>query len=74
MARQISGQLHWDTTHAATHWLLFLHGFPGDTPDDAVRVQPAWLARRSHAEVAHLIGAMLRENRAPAPAGGVHPD
>jgi hypothetical protein len=68
MAHQISGRLHWDTTHAATPgWLLFLEGQPGDVP----RMLPGFETRlpreASHAEVACLIGEMLHRETGHRP-------
>jgi len=69
MEHQRSGRLCWDTTHAATPgWLLFLDGRPGD----ALTMLPGFETRlprdASHAEVAHLIGEMLRRETRHLPA------
>jgi len=61
MEHPISGRLSWDTTHAATPgWLLFLDGRPGDTPTMLPGFETRLPRDASHAEVAHLIGEMLR--------------
>ena len=61
MEHPISGRLYWDTTHAATPgWLLFLEGRPGDTPTMLPGFETRLPRDASHAEVAHLIGEMLR--------------
>ena len=60
MEHPLSGRLHWDTTHAATPgWLLFLDGLPGDTPTMLPGFESSLPRDASHAEVVHLIGAML---------------
>ena len=60
MEHPISGRLSWDTTHAATPgWLLFLDGRPGDTPTMLPGFETCLPRDASHAEVVHLIGAML---------------
>jgi hypothetical protein len=62
MEHQISGRLHWDTTHAATPgWLLFLDGGPGETPTMLSGFDTRLPRDASHAEVAHLIEEMLRQ-------------
>jgi hypothetical protein len=56
----LSGRLHWDTTHAATPgWLLFLDGLPSDAPTMLTGFETSVPRDASHAEVVHLIGAML---------------
>jgi hypothetical protein len=68
MARQISGRLHWDTTHAATPgWLLFLEGLPGDAPTMLSGFEPSLPRDASHAEVTRLIGAMLQRETGHLP-------
>jgi hypothetical protein len=57
----LSGRLYWDTTHAATPgWLLFLEEHPGATPTMRPWLETSLPRDASHAEVAHLIGEMLR--------------
>jgi hypothetical protein len=68
MPHHISGQLHWDTTHAATLcWLLFLDG----QADDAPRMLPEYDTRTSQQaspdELARLIGAMLQRDTGHLP-------
>ena len=68
MAHQISGRLHWDTTHAATPgWLLFLD----EQPDNVPRMLPGFETRlpreASHTEVTHLIGDMLQRDTGHLP-------
>ena len=68
MARQISGQLHWDTTHAATPgWLLFLDGLPGEAPTMLSGFELSLPRDASHAEVARLIGEMLQRETGHLP-------
>ena len=68
MAHQISGRLHWDTTHAATPgWLLFLDGLPGEIPTMLSGFETGLPRDASHAEVARLIGAMLQRETGHLP-------
>ena len=68
MARQISGRLHWDTTHAATPgWLLFLDSLPGETPTMLSGFEPSLPRDASQAEVTRLIGAMLQRETGHLP-------
>jgi hypothetical protein len=68
MEHQISGRLHWDTTHAATPgWLLFLDGLPGETPTMLSGFEPSLPREASEAEVTRLIGAMLQRETGHLP-------
>jgi hypothetical protein len=61
MEHQISGQLHWDTTRAATPgWLLFLEERPGGTPTMLSAFDTHLPRDVSHTEVARLISEMLQ--------------
>ena len=60
MAQQKSGRLRWDTTKAAQPgWLLFLAGQPSDASTMLPGFETSLPRDASHAEVVHLIGAML---------------
>jgi hypothetical protein len=69
MEHQITGRLHWDTTHAATPgWLLFLNG----QSEDILAMRP-WLdtslpSDASAAEITHLIGELLQRETGHLPA------
>jgi hypothetical protein len=68
MEHEISGRLHWDTTHAATPgWLLFLDGHPGDIPTMRPGLDRSLPRDASHAEVARLIGEMLQRETGHLP-------
>jgi len=68
MARQISGHLHWDTTHAATPGgLLFLDGLPGETPTMLSGFETGLPRDAGQAEVTRLIGAMLQQETGHLP-------
>ena len=68
MEHQISGRLHWDTTHASMPgWLLFLDGRPGDTPTMLPGFDTHLPRYASHAEVARLIGEMLQRETGRLP-------
>ena len=61
MEHQLSGRLHWDTTHAATPgWILFLDEQPGNVPRMLPGFEPSLPREASHTEVTHLIGDMLQ--------------
>jgi hypothetical protein len=60
MEHQISGRLHWETTHAAMPgWLLFLDGQPGDVPTMLPGFETSLPRDASPAELVRLIGEML---------------
>jgi len=68
---QLSGRLHWDTTHAATPgWLLFLGGLPGDAPTMLTGFETSLPRDASHAEVVRLIREMLSRETGDLPLQG----
>ena len=75
MEHAISGQLHWDTAHAATpRWMLFMDERPGDVPTMLPGYDTHLPRDASHAEVARHIGEMLyRETGYRAPQVQITP-